>query len=59
MTVLNYLAHDKEVDIVLSKAKHYTGKEGREIVNRMVRVADLTRQAFMNGELPPSCRRAR
>jgi cobaltochelatase CobS len=51
VTVLNYLAHDKEVDIVLSKAKHYTGKEGREIVNRMVRVADLTRQAFMNGEL--------
>ena len=51
VTVLNYLAHDKEVDIVLAKAKHYTGKEGREIVNRMVRVADLTRNAFMNGEL--------
>ena len=51
VTVLNYLAHDKEVDIVLSKAKHYTGKEGRETVNRMVRVADLTRQAFINGEL--------
>lgn len=51
VTVLNYLAHDKEVDIVLSKAKHYQNKEGREIVNRMVRVADLTRQAFMNGEL--------
>ena len=51
VTVLNYLAHDKEVDIVLSKAKHYQNKEGRETVNRMVRVADLTRQAFMNGEL--------
>lgn len=51
VTVLNYLAHDKEVDIVLAKAKHYKGKEGREIVNRMVRVADLTRNAFINGEL--------
>jgi len=51
VTVLNYLAHDKEVDIVLAKAKHYKGKEGREVVNRMVRVADLTRNAFMNGEL--------
>jgi len=51
VTVLNYLAHDKEVDIVLSKARHYKGKEGRDIVNRMVRVADLTRSAFINGEL--------
>jgi cobaltochelatase CobS len=51
VTVLNYLAHDKEVDIVLSKAKQYQGKEGRDTVNRMVRVADLTRQAFINGEL--------
>ena len=51
VTVLNYLAHDKEVDIVLAKAKHFQTKEGRETVNRMVRVADLTRNAFMNGEL--------
>ena len=51
VTTLNYLPHDKEVDIVLSKAKHYTGKEGRDIVNRMVRVADLTRNAFINGDL--------
>jgi len=51
VTVLNYLAHDKEVDIVLAKAKQYQGKEGRDIVNRMVRVADLTRNAFINGEL--------
>src|SRR5690242_7596910 len=48
VTTLNYLPHDKEVDIVLAKAKHYTGKEGRDIVNKMVRVADLTRNAFMN-----------
>jgi cobaltochelatase CobS len=51
VTTLNYLPHDKEVDIVLSKAKHYAGKEGRDIVNKMVRVADLTRNAFINGDL--------
>ena len=51
VTVLNYLPHDQEVGIVLAKAKHYQNKEGREIVSKMVRVADLTRNAFINGEL--------
>ena len=51
VTTLNYLHHDKEVDIVLSKAKHYQGQEGRDVVNKMVRVADLTRNAFMNGDI--------
>jgi cobaltochelatase CobS len=51
VTTLNYLPHDEEVDIVLSKAKHYRTPEGREIVNRMVRVADMTRNAFVNGDL--------
>jgi cobaltochelatase CobS len=52
VTTLNYLPHDKEVDIVLSKAKHYQDSQGgRDIVNKMVRVADLTRSAFMNGDL--------
>jgi cobaltochelatase CobS len=52
VTTLNYLPHDKEVDIVLAKAAHYRArKDGRDIVNRMVRVADLTRNAFINGDL--------
>jgi cobaltochelatase CobS len=52
VTTLNYLPHDKEVDIVLAKAKHYQATaSGRDIVNKMVRVADLTRNAFMNGDL--------
>ncbi len=51
VTTLNYLSHDVEVDIVLSKAQHYRSSEGREIVNKMVRVADLTRNAFINGDL--------
>jgi cobaltochelatase CobS len=52
VTTLNYLPHDKEVDIVLAKAAYYRGrKDGRDIVNKMVRVADLTRNAFINGDL--------
>ncbi len=52
VTSLNYLPHDREVDIVQAKAPHYqNGKEGRDTVNKMVRVADLTRNAFMAGDL--------
>jgi cobaltochelatase CobS len=52
VTTLNYLPHEKEVDIVLAKAKHYQASaSGRDTVNKMVRVADLTRNAFMNGDL--------
>ena len=52
VTTLNYLPHDKEVDIVLAKAPHYRArKDGRDIVNKMVRVADLTRNAFVGGDL--------
>ena len=51
VTTLNYLPHDNEVEIVLAKAKHYRTPEGRDIVNKMVRLADLTRNAFANGDL--------
>ncbi|UXN06237.1 MULTISPECIES: cobaltochelatase subunit CobS [unclassified Bartonella] len=52
VTTLNYLPHDNEVAIVLAKAKHFkTQADGRDIISRMVRVADLTRQAFINGDL--------
>ena len=51
VTVLNYLPHDDEVGIVVAKAKHFASEEGRETVSKMVRVADLTRSAFVNGDL--------
>src|ERR1700710_1358038 len=51
VTTLNYLSHDEEVEIVLAKAHHYRTTEGRDIVNKMVRLADLTRNAFANGDL--------
>ena len=51
ITTLNYLPHDNEVAIVLAKAKHFRTDKGRDIVNKMVRVADMTRSAFINGDL--------
>jgi len=51
VTSLNYLPHNAEVEIVLAKAKHYRNDAGRDIVSKMVRVADLTRNAFMNGDI--------
>src|SRR5437764_2527736 len=51
VTTLNYLAHDEEVEIVLAKAHHYRTTEGRDTGNKMVRLADLTRNAFANGDL--------
>ncbi len=51
VAVLNYLPHDQETAIVLAKAKSFDTEEGRETISNMVRVADLTRSAFMNGDL--------
>ena len=52
VTTLNYLPHDNEVEIVLAKVKALqSSREGRDTVNKMVRVADLTRNAFMAGDL--------
>ncbi|MGI9408411.1 MAG: cobaltochelatase subunit CobS [Hyphomicrobiaceae bacterium] len=51
VATLNYLPHDAEVGIVTAKVKSFAKKERKEIVSNMVRVADLTRNAFMNGDL--------
>ncbi|MEO8756253.1 MAG: cobaltochelatase subunit CobS [Devosia sp.] len=51
VTTLNYLPHDKEVGIVLAKAKAYQNEKGKKTVANMVRLADLTRSAFINGDL--------
>jgi len=51
VTTLNYLPHDAEAEIVLAKSKAYDTTEGRRTINAMVRVADMTRNAFMNGDI--------
>ncbi len=51
VSTLNYLSHDAEVAIVLSKNPQYNTETGRKTIGQMVTVADLTRTAFMNGDL--------
>jgi cobaltochelatase CobS len=52
VSTLNYLAHDVEGEIVLAKAPNYAkSPEGRRQIAAMVRVADMTRNAFMNGDI--------
>jgi cobaltochelatase CobS len=51
VTTLNYLPHDNEVDIVASKVPNWRDDKGRAIIAKMVRVADMTRNAFINGDL--------
>jgi len=52
VATLNYLPHDDEVKIVLSKVKSFSKSDAkRKAVSNMVRVADLTRNAFVNGDL--------
>jgi cobaltochelatase CobS len=51
VSTLNYLPHDNETEIILAKCKSYGNDEGPQTISNMVRVADLTRNAFINGEL--------
>ncbi|MFO1132161.1 MAG: cobaltochelatase subunit CobS [Hyphomicrobiales bacterium] len=51
ITALNYLPHAQEVGIVAAKSKHFDNEKGRKTLSNMVRVADLTRNAFMQGDL--------
>jgi len=51
VATLNYLPHDAEVEIVLSKNPGFATPEGRKTLGRMVTVADLSRTAFVNGDV--------
>ena len=51
VSTLNYLSIDAETAIVLGKNPNYNTESGRKIIKQMVTVADLTRTAFMNGDL--------
>jgi cobaltochelatase CobS len=51
VATLNYLPHDNEVDIVVAKVPSYASAEKKKQISAMVRVADMTRNAFINGDL--------
>jgi cobaltochelatase CobS len=48
---LNYLSHDREVDVVLARCPEYRTAEGRARASAMVALANLTRRGFADGDL--------
>jgi len=48
---LNYLPHDQEEAIVLAKSPTYETPEGKDLIASMVRVADMTRNSFIAGDI--------
>lgn len=51
VTTLNYLPAAVEAQIVLAKSGEYDNKDGKATVERMIKVADLSRQGFINGDI--------
>jgi cobaltochelatase CobS len=51
VTTLNYLPFEKELEIILIKNKSYNTKEGKDKISNMIKVADLTRKGFVNGDI--------
>ena len=51
VSTLNYLPFDKELEIILAKNKSLNSKDGKEKAGNMIKVADLTRKGFINGDI--------
>src|SRR5689334_17469707 len=51
VVTLNYLAHDREVEVVLARCAEYRTADGRARVSAMVALASLTRRGFGDGDI--------
>jgi cobaltochelatase CobS len=51
VATLNYLPHDAEVEIVLSKVPTWSTDDGKKTISAMVALADLTRAGFIAGDI--------
>ena len=51
VTTLNYLPAAVEAQIVLAKSGEYDEPGGKATVEKMIKVADLSRQGFINGDI--------
>ncbi|NCC21483.1 MAG: cobaltochelatase subunit CobS [Alphaproteobacteria bacterium] len=51
LATLNYLSHEDETSIVARKIPDFDKSTDKAEIARMVRLADLTRQGFINGDL--------
>ncbi len=51
VTTLNYLDFEKEKEIMLAKVPSFNTKEKEEMIELMIKVADLTRKGMANGDI--------
>ena len=51
VATLNYLPAAVEAQIVLAKSGEYDNPDGKAQVDKMIKVADLSRQGFINGDI--------
>jgi cobaltochelatase CobS len=51
VVTLNYLKNEDEMRIILAKVPSFDTEQGREDIKSMVKLADMTRQGFINGDL--------
>ena len=51
VSTLNYLDPDQEKEIIISKVPSLANDEGEIVVRRMIGVAELTRNSFINGDI--------
>ena len=51
VTCLNYLALDKEMEIILAKNQILNNPKGKEKISNMIKVASLTRKGFIAGDI--------
>ena len=51
VVTLNYLPAETEARIVLAKSGEYDHEGGRAEVERMIKVAELSRRGFINGDI--------
>src|SRR6058998_985929 len=51
VTTLNYLPAAVEAQIVLAKSGEYDEPGGKAVVDKMIKVAELSRQGFINGDI--------
>jgi len=51
VSTLNYLPLEKELEIISAKNKKFNTKDGKQKLVNMIKVADLSRKGFMNGDI--------
>jgi cobaltochelatase CobS len=51
VVTLNYLEHDREIEVVLARCPEYRHAKGRETASAMIALANLTRRGFADGDL--------